>query len=113
MQRLETAYIAGWTDAVNKYFVARGMSGFVDKFKLHMNPIITEQSTIQFDKRDAALNQATALVDLLKSLNVDDSSDYLNGLKEILSEVFPQIGADAPSWNINPSSGEGGSPDVV
>ena len=113
LQRLETAYISGWTDAINTYFISRGMSGFVNKFKLHMNPIITEQSTIQFDKRDAALNQATTLVELLQSLNVDDNSNYLDGLKEILSEVFPQMGANAPSWNIHPAVNEGGTPDVV
>lgn len=112
LQRLETAYMSGWADAINKYFIARNMSGFVDKFKLHMNPIVTEQSTIQFDKRDAALSQATTLVDLLKNLNVDSNSDYLNALSEILSEVFPQMGADAPSWNIHPSD-KGGNPNVV
>ena len=109
LQRLETAYISGWTDAINTYFTVRGMSGFVDSFKLHMNPIITTQSTIQFDKRDSALSQATALVDILKSLNVSDKSNYQNALKEILSEVFPQMGADSASWSIDPAStSEGG-----
>lgn len=112
LQRLETAYIAGWTDAINKYFIVRGMSGFVDKFKLHMNPIITTQSTVQFDKRDSALSQAANLVDMLKSLNDTNKSDYLNGLKEILSEVFPQMGAAAPGWDISPEdpADRGGSP---
>lgn len=101
LQRLETAYIQGWTDAINKYFIARNMSGFVDKFKLHMNPIVTTQSTIQFEKRDAALGQAQALVDLLKNLGVSDRSDYVTALIEILSEVFPQIGAAASNWDVD------------
>ena len=68
-----------------------------------MQPIITLQSTVQFEKRDSALSQATQLVDMLKNLNVTDKSDYLNSLGEILSEVFPQIGSDVLSWKINPS----------
>lgn len=108
LQRLETAYISGWTDAINKYFLARNMSGFVDKFKLHMNPIITTQSTIQFDKRDSALNQATSLVELLKNLNVSNRPAYQKALKEILSEVFPQMGSDSLSWDIELSEDNGG-----
>jgi len=110
LQRLETAYMAGWRDAINKYFIARNMSGFIDKFDLHMNPIITIQSTVQFDKRDAALNQATALVAMLKDLGVTDKSSYVNALVEILSEVFPQTGAAAAAWSVDvEDKGEGGS----
>lgn len=114
LQRLETAYIAGWTNAINTYFTVRGLSGFVDTFKLHMNPIITTQSTIQFDKRDSAISQATALVEMLKSLNVSNRIDYQNALKEILSEVFPQMGADSASWSIDPvPEDEGGTIDEI
>ncbi len=101
LQRLETSYMEGWRDAINKYFIARNMSGFVDKFILHMNPIITTQSTVQFEKRDAALSQAQALVDLLKNIGVEDDDSYKNSLVEILSEVFPQMGADARNWKVN------------
>ena len=110
LQRLENAYIAGWTDAINKYFLARNLSGFVNRFKLHMNPIVTTQSTVQFEKRDAALAQAQTLVDLLKNLGIDDSDNYKQALTEILSEVFPQIGADAISWNIDVTESEEGGP---
>jgi len=111
LQRLENAYIQGWTDAINKYFLARNMSGFVNKFKLHMNPIITTQSTVQFEKRDAALGQAQTLVDLLKNIGEVDGETYRKALTEILSEVFPQIGADAINWNIDVTeSAEGGEP---
>ncbi len=117
LQRLETAYKTGWTDAFNKYFINRGLSSYVDTFTLHMNPIITTQSTIQFEKRDSALSQATQLVDMLKNLNVKDKEDYLIALQEILSEVFPQIGAATSSWSIDPQLSdkegdwEGGEPD--
>ena len=111
LQRLENAYIAGWSDAINKYFLAKNMSGFINLFKLHMNPIITTQSTVQFEKRDSALGQAQMLVDLLKNLGVTDKTDYQSGLTEILSEVFPQIGAKAIEWDVDvtePEGGEGG-----
>lgn len=101
LQRLETAYMEGWRDALNKYFTQRGMSGFVDRYQLHMQPIITIQSTVQFDKRDAALGQAQTLVGVLRELGIEDDEDFKVGLTEILSEVFPQIGADVDSWSIN------------
>lgn len=108
LQRLETAYMAGWEDALNKYFIARNMSGFVGKFKLHMNPIVTTQSTVQFEKRDSALGQAQTLASLLKEVGVTDRKVYQDAFVEILSEVFPQMGADATSWKVDVSnSGEG------
>lgn len=101
LQRLETAYMDGWTDAINKYFIARNMSGFVNQFQLHMNPIITTQSTVQSEKRDQALSQAGTLVDLLKGVGVTDRKPYEKCLTEILSEVFPQMGADVINWGID------------
>lgn len=103
LQRLETSYIQGWKSAIDSYFINKGLSGFIGTYELKMQPIITLQSTVQFEKRDSALSQATQLVDMLKNLNVTDKSDYLNSLGEILSEVFPQIGSDVLSWKINPS----------
>ena len=108
LSRLETAYIAGWTDALNKYFTQRNMSGFVGKFKLHMNPIVTVQSTVQFEKRDSALSQATTLVQLLKDAGVTDGKTYNKALVEILSEVFPQMGADAMTWGVDVTDGGDG-----
>ena len=108
LQRLEMAYKAGWTDAINKYFKARNMSGFMDTFILHMNPIITTQSTVQSERRDAALSQAQALVDLLKNIGVEDEENYERALTEILSEVFPQIGADVLNWGIDVTEAQEG-----
>lgn len=113
LQRLENAYMAGWTDAINKYFLARNLSGFVNQFTLHMNPIITTQSTVQFEKRDSAISQAQQVTDLLKNLGVTDDNDYKVALTEILSEVFPQIGARANEWGIDVTeTEEGGGPDA-
>lgn len=113
LQRLETAYMAGWKDAIDKYFTAKNLSGFIGTYDLHMNPIITTQSTIQFEKRDAALGQATTLVQMLKDMGVTDKEPYTNSLVEILSEVFPQMGADARSWDIDVEEGqESGGPDA-
>lgn len=105
LQRLETAYMAGWTDALNKYFEQHNFTGLVDTFDLHMNPIVTIQSTVQFDKRDAAIAQAGSLVELLKSIGEEDREVYRSGLVEILSEVFPQIGASAAEWDVNVEAG--------
>ena len=108
LDRIMTAYKDGWTQALNMYFTQHSMSGYVDKFELHMNPIITTQSTIQFDKRDAALNQALSLVQLLKEAGVDERDAYGTGLIEILTEAFPTLGADVRSWHMNPNEEVGG-----
>ena len=107
LSRLETAYMAGWKEAINQYFIQKNMSGFVDKFDLHMNPIITEMSSLQFEKRDSALSQAQILVEMLKSLGVDDKGDYRIGLTEILSEVLPKTGAAVNSWDLEPNPADG------
>lgn len=108
LQRLTTAYIAGWTKAINTYFISRGLSGYVDKFKLHMAPIITTMSTIQFEKRDAAINQANSIISLMKGIGIDVKDQYRAALVEILSEVFPQIGASASNWSLNLDEGNAG-----
>lgn len=114
LTRLMTAYKEGWRAAINFYFVNNGYSGYVDQFELHMNPIITTQSTVQFEKRDAALQQAMTLVDLLQKVGVTERDTYLTPLIEILSEVFPQIGAEVPNWDMNiAAGGEGGPGDVI
>ena len=109
LQRLEIAYMEGWTDALNKYFIARNYSGFVNQFQLHMNPIITTQSTVQFEKRDSALNQATAIIAMLKDLGITDADQYKVPLTELLSESLPQTGAAVMDWKIDvEESVEGG-----
>ena len=108
LERLMTAYKNGWRQAINMYFKVRNLSGYVDRFDLHMNPIVTTQSTIQFDKRDMALNQCSTLVNLLKDAGVTDDSAYINAIVEILADVFPKMAADATNWDID-ISGEGGS----
>lgn len=105
LQRLENSYISGWTDAINMYFKQRNLSGYVDTFTLHMTPIVTQLSTITFDKRDSAIGQASSLVDLLKDIGVSETDTYLKALTEILSEVLPQTGADALGWKIDVDDG--------
>lgn len=107
LQRLETAYISGWTDAINKYFVARNMSGFVNKFKLHMQPIITTMSTVVSEKRDASVSQAQNLISLLQSIKVDGNEPYLKAIQEALKETFPQLGSQVMSWSIEPEENGG------
>lgn len=108
LSRLETAYINGWRDALNKYFISRNMLGFVDKFILNMNPIITNLDQVQFEKRDAAIGQAQNLVNLMKDLGVADSVDYKSAVTEILKQEFPQTGSSVNDWDVEISTGEGG-----
>ncbi len=108
LQRIETGYMEGWRSAFNKYFKEHGLSGFVDKFELHMNPIITQMSTVNSERRDGALGQATSIVELLKALGVTEDKAYKESLTEILSEVLPQIGSSVNEWDINVENTEQG-----
>lgn len=101
LQRLETAYMNGWKDAINKYFIARDLNGFVDKFELHMSPIVTTLSTITGEKRDAALNQASTFIQTLKDLGVTKEEAYKSGLVELLQEEFPTISSELINWDMN------------
>ena len=108
LQRLENAYIAGWKSAFNTYFIRHNLSGYVDSYDLHMNPIITQMSTVASEKRDAALSQAQLIIELLKSVGVENASSYQEALTEILSEAFPTVGASVNSWQMDINTEEGG-----
>ena len=101
LQRIETAYKEGWRSAMNKYFIEHGFTGFIDKFELHMNPIITQMSTVNSERRDGAIGQATSMRDLLTGLGVTDEKPYKEALTEILSEVLPATGAAVNNWPID------------
>ena len=73
-----------------------------------MNPILTQQSTIEFDRRDSVLSQASTFVQLFKDSGITDNRQLVQGLSEILSEVFPKLGASAVDWDANIESGDGG-----
>jgi len=104
LQRIETGYKEGWRDGMNKYFVEHGLSGFVDKFELHMNPIITQMSTVSSERRDGAISQAASITDLLKNLGVADNKSYKEALTEVLSEALPATGAAVNNWPIDVSA---------
>ena len=110
LSRIETAYKNGWRDALNKYFLSRNMSGFVDKFVLNMNPIITNMDQVMFEKRDATIGQAQNLVNMMKELGIQDSDDYKQAVTEILTQAFPQTGAAVNTWDVDipTEAGEGG-----
>ena len=113
LQRIETAYMAGWRKALNYYFERRNLSRYKDRFELHMQPIVTTISTVTFEKRSEAISQAQALTELMQTLGItSDDSDYKKAISEILSEVLPKTGNDVSSWNIHISN-EGGDTDVV
>lgn len=101
LQRIEMAYINGWTDAINKYLISRNLPQYVDQFELHMNPILTEMSTIQFDKRDSAISQAQSIADLLTNLGIDDSDNYKEAITEILLEALPKTSASVNDWHMD------------
>lgn len=110
LSRLETAYKEGWRTAINTYFTVRNMSGFVDQYVLNMSPIITAMSGVLDEKKDSAMSQAQAFIDLLKNLGIKDKKNFLEGIKEILSEAFPNISSDALGWKVDLDEGgeEGG-----
>lgn len=108
LQRIETAYKEGWRSGMNKYFIEHGMSGMVDTFELHMNPIITQMSTVMSERRDSALAQASTIVELLQNLGVSNDSNYKQALTEILSEVLPATGASVNTWRIDTDNAEEG-----
>ena len=107
LTRLQTAYKNGWRKAINMYFTQRNYSGFCDKFELHMSPIITTQSTIQFDKRDSTLNQAQQFIQLVNDAGVQGDAVRQQGLTEILTEAFPKMGSQASGWVMQGESTEG------
>ena len=109
LNRLESAYMAGWRTAINDYFTVRGLSGLCDSYDLHMLPILTPQATVEAEKRDAALNQATTLVQLLKDLGVDHAETYKKAITEILLEALPSTSTDVMTWKMDLAEpGEGG-----
>ena len=96
--------------SVNFYFTvlsepSQDSSLMKEDFHPHLyytSPIITTQSTIQFDKRDSTLSQASQFVQLLKDAMVSDNEVLKAGLTEILTEAFPKLGASANGWPITP-----------
>jgi hypothetical protein len=109
LTRLETAYKNGWTDALNKYFLSRNMSGFVDKFVLNMSPIITNMDQVLFEKRDATISQAQNMVNMMKDLGIENADDYKQAITEILTQAYPQTGSAVNTWKVdlNSANGEG------
>ena len=77
-----------------------------------MSPIITTQSTIQFDKRDSTLSQANQFVQLLRDANVTSIDVIREGLSEILTESFPKMGAEATAWQIEENNAGGAGADL-
>ena len=106
LARIETAYKNGWRDALNKYFLSRNMSGFVDKFVLNMNPIITNLDQVLFDKRDSSISQADSIVNMMKGLGINNEDDYKKAVTEILTQAFPKTGADVMNWKVDLNAGE-------
>ena len=66
-----------------------------------MNPILTELSTVQFEKRDSAISQASAIVDLMKDLNNTNVEDARTAITEILTEALPDTGSKVSKWDID------------
>ena len=106
LTRVENAYKNGWRNALNKYFMSRNMNGFVDKFVLNMNPILTNMDQILFEKRDSTINQATNLITLMKELGIQNNDDFKKAVTEILTQAFPQTGSSVNTWHVDVKSGE-------
>jgi hypothetical protein len=59
---------------------------------------------LQFDKRDSAITQSSALVDLLKSLGIDKPDVFKIALSEMLGECMPKTSATISDANLDVSS---------
>ena len=70
-----------------------------------MNPIITQMSTVNSERRDSALNQASTITELLTSLGVTSEKSYKQAITEILSEVLPATGAAVNTWQMDLEQG--------
>ena len=101
LQRIETGYMNGWRQAINTYFRRKGYSQFIDKFTLHMCPILTNMDAVQSEKRDAAVSQAQALIDLLKAIGVDSSDIFKTAISEALTTSFPETAAAVESGSVD------------
>ena len=71
-----------------------------------MADTITTQSTIQFERRDAAVGQASNIIQMLKDLGVKDADTYRDAISEILLDVLPGTSGKATSWDVNVEGGE-------
>lgn len=110
LSRIENAYKNGWHDAFNKYFMSRNMNGFVDKFILNMNPILTNMDQVLFDKRDASISQAQNIVNMMKDLGIKNADDYKQAVTEIITQAFPQTGSAVNDWEVKvPTESSGGA----
>jgi len=110
LARIENAYKNGWRDAFNKYFMSRNMNGFVDKFVLNMNPILTNMDQVLFEKRDASISQAQNIVNMMKELGIKNADDYKQAVTEIITQAFPQTGSAVNDWEVKvPTENSGGA----
>ena len=66
-----------------------------------MQPIITQLETVQAEKRDAAVSQATSLIDMLKGMGVTDPNVYRTATIEALNSAFPQTASALNSIDID------------
>lgn len=102
LARLTTAYKSGWKSAIDHYFKRRNVSGFTeDCYVLHMQPIITPMSDVLTQKRDSSISQAQQLIDMLKSLHLEDDDAYKSAAVEAIVETFPDLSALIAGKSIN------------
>ena len=66
-----------------------------------MTPVVTEQSTITFERRDSAIQQASSIVQLMKDCGVKDAERYKSALTEILVEAFPTTSSYVNDWDVH------------
>ncbi len=109
----QLAYMRGITSGLNMFYKARGLSGMIDAFGLDMNPVITTRSTIQSDRRDAAISQAASMVDLLTSLGVNNADSFKDAIIEVLAEVIPNTASNIKSMNMDIGAGAMGAEDTL
>lgn len=83
--RVQNTMAQALTDLINIMLIDKGLTGYVNKFKIRMQAPITQE---ELDKRENLSNRIRIIGDLMNILtDIDDPADRLKILKSLLASV--------------------------
>lgn len=86
IKRIQNTYIQAITDAVNLMLLNKGLTRYINKFKLKMVPPVTQE---ELDRREAASNKMRLVTDIMSEVSdIDNKANKLKILKSLLSTVL-------------------------
>lgn len=89
--RIQNAMVQALTDAINILLIDRGLDNYVNKFRLHMQPPVTQE---ELDKKDAQSLEIRLIDDTMSMLSdIEDPLVKLKILKSLLSNVISNTDA--------------------